>query len=576
MKKHIFLCLLLALALALSLMGTAWAAPDRQADRTETGAAILDGPGGTNDEDPEPTDSPEPSPSPAADGYAARSWGAEVMGLDTFRGSREAAAHCAGRHLTVAVLDTGADLTANLSGTRIVSKDSYDFVNNSREITDVTSGKAAGHGTMVTTLLDDLLPEQAELMILRVFDDEGNASRTMVLEALEYALDHGADLINMSLGWEGADSSFTFLNSALDRAYSMGVPVICAAGNLNAGVETCYPANYSTTIAVSAVNRALYYEIFSNYGDLVDFAAPGTNLRTIGPGGKVTLARGTSFAAPHVTALAADMLLLRPEMDCAALYDAMKQSAQDLGDAGKDRLYGWGMPRLDPFLEAEMPHRWDGGRTSPLSTRTQDGARTFRCGICGAVRTETIPATAGRTDTEFIDVAPGQYFAGAVHWALANAVTAGYSTEGPRFAPELHCTRGQMVTFLWRAAGCPEPEEIVSPFLDVQHTEAYYYRAVLWAVENGITAGTGPGAFSPEETVSRAQTVTFLWRMAEAPESDSKNPFLDVTAEDYFCPAVLWAAEHGITAGTDSTHFSPADPCTRGQIVTLLYRDLGI
>ena len=573
MKRQRILSLLLTLSLALALTGPALAAPEGW---QPAGATILDMPGGTNDEDPEPAETPEPTPSPAAENYAARSWGAGAMGLDAFRANAEAAAHCAGRRLTIAVLDTGMDLTANLSDKRVVSKDSYDFVNRTAAMTDVTEGKAAGHGTMVTTLLDDLLPEQAELMLLRVFDDEGTASRTEVLEALEYALAHGADLINMSLGWEGADSSFTFLNATLDRAYEMGVPVICAAGNLNAGVETCYPASYRTTIAVSAVNRELNYEIFSNFGDLVDFAAPGSSLRTIGLGGTVTLSRGTSFAAPHVTALAADMLLLRPDLGCAALYEALKASAQDLGDEGKDRLYGWGMPRLGDFPETEMPHRWDGGRTSPLATRTQDGERTSRCEICGRTRTETIPATAGRTDTGFIDVAPGDYFAGAAYWALANAVTAGYSTDGPQFAPALPCTRGQMVTFLWRAAGCPEPEEIVSPFLDVQNTTDYFYRAVLWAVENGITAGTGPGAFSPNATVSRAQTVTFLWRMAGTPGSDIENPFLDVTAEDYFRPAVLWAAENGITAGTDSARFSPADPCTRGQIVTLLYRNLGL
>ena len=572
MKRRIIISLLLVLALTLSLMGSAWAAPRSG----QNGATILDVPGGTNDEDPEPTAAPEPTASPAAPDYTARSWGADAMELSAFRRSAEAAAHCEDRRLTVAVLDTGADLTVELSPGRIDLDDSYDFVNGTPALTDVTQGEAAGHGTMVASLLDDLLPEQAELMILRVFDDEGTASRTMVLDALEYALDHGADVINMSLGWEGADRSFTFLNTALDRACAMGVPVICAAGNLNAGVETCYPASYGTTIAVSAVNRELNYEIFSNYGDLVDFAAPGSSLRTIGPGGSVTLSRGTSFAAPHVTALAADMLLLRPELDCAALYEAMKQSAQDLGDEGRDQLYGWGMPRLGNFLENEMPHRWDAGRTSPLATRTQDGTRSFRCEVCGAQRAETVPATAGQTDTAFIDVSPAQYFAGAVHWATANAITAGYSAEGPSFAPELPCTRGQMVTFLWRAAGCPEPEEIVSPFLDVQNTTDYYYRAVLWAVERGITAGTGPGAFSPNETVSRAQTVTFLWRMAGAPEAEIENPFLDVAAEDYFRPAVLWAAENGITAGTDSIHFSPADPCTRGQIVTLLYRDLGI
>lgn len=542
-------------------------------DTRMTGASVLDGPGGTNDSDPDPVDNPTPSPVVAD--YTPRSWGAKAMGLDLFHRSAAAAAHCEGRGLTIAVLDTGADLAANILATRRVSNASFDFVNNTREITDVTSGEAAGHGTMVTTLLDDLLPDSAELMLLRVFDDTGSASRTMVFTALEYALDHGADVINMSLGWEGADSTFTFLDTALERARVMGVPVICAAGNRNAGAETCYPASSPETIAVSAVNRALTHELFSNYGEQIDFAAPGSNVRTIGPGGTPMLSRGTSFAAPHVTTLAADMLLLRPELDSEAVYEAMKASAADLGDAGKDRFYGWGMPQLGDFLKQEMPHRWSAGRIDPLATMTQAGAQTFECEVCGETRTDPIPPTMGQTDTAFADVSPEQYFAAAVHWATVNAVTAGYSAEGPRFAPELACTRGQMVTFLWRAAGCPAPESQFSPFRDVQDRDAYYYRAVLWAVENGITSGTGPTLFSPGDTVTRAQTVTFLWRMADKPDADGENPFLDVTAEDYYFGAVLWAAETGVTAGTDSSHFSPAAPCTRGQIVTLLYRDLG-
>ncbi|MBQ6677538.1 MAG: S-layer homology domain-containing protein, partial [Clostridia bacterium] len=140
------------------------------------------------------------------------------------------------------------------------------------------------------------------------------------------------------------------------------------------------------------------------------------------------------------------------------------------------------------------------------------------------------------------------------------------------FSPEEGCTRGQVVTFLWRAAGCPEPAGSKNPFRDVK-ADDYFYKAVLWAVENEITNGTSAKTFSPEETCTRGQIVTFLWRASGSPSAGSaSNPFKDVKAADYFRDAVLWAVAKGVTLGTDKTHFSPEDTCTRGQVVTFLYR----
>ena len=139
---------------------------------------------------------------------------------------------------------------------------------------------------------------------------------------------------------------------------------------------------------------------------------------------------------------------------------------------------------------------------------------------------------------------------------------------------ELTCTRAQIVTFLWRAAGSPEPKSSAMPFEDVA-ADAYYYDAVLWAVENGITTGTTAATFAPNATCTRAQIVTFLWRSQRSPAADSVNPFTDVAADAYYNTAVLWAAENGITGGTSATTFSPSNDCTRAQIVTFLFRCLG-
>jgi hypothetical protein len=170
----------------------------------------------------------------------------------------------------------------------------------------------------------------------------------------------------------------------------------------------------------------------------------------------------------------------------------------------------------------------------------------------------------------FTDVPEGEYYYEPVAWAVANGITAG--TSPTTFSPEDGCTRGQVVTFLWRSAGQPEPTSAKNPFKDVK-ADDYYYKAVLWAVEKGITVGTDSTHFSPEDTCTRGQIVTFLYRWQNSPKpSSTKNPFKDVGKDDYFLNPVLWAVEKGITKGTSDTTFSPDDTCTRAQVVTFMYR----
>ena len=171
----------------------------------------------------------------------------------------------------------------------------------------------------------------------------------------------------------------------------------------------------------------------------------------------------------------------------------------------------------------------------------------------------------------FTDVPAGAYYADAVKWAVAEGITSG--TSPTTFSPNNGCTRAQMVTFLWRAAGCPEPESDYGPFRDVPK-DAYYRKAVLWAAGEGITSGTSATTFSPNATVTRAQTVTFLWRWEGEPEADQRSGFRDVPAGQYYSEAVSWAVEAGITNGTGTTTFSPGQTCTRAQIVTFLWRDM--
>ena len=166
----------------------------------------------------------------------------------------------------------------------------------------------------------------------------------------------------------------------------------------------------------------------------------------------------------------------------------------------------------------------------------------------------------------FTDVPANSWYAGAVAWAVEQGITSG--TSDTTFSPNVSCTRAQMVTFLWRASGTPEIGT-TSPFSDVS-ADAYYYDAVLWAVEQGITGGTGGGKFSPDTPCTRAQMATFLWRANGSTEVTGTTPFSDVSAETYYYNTVLWAYEQNITNGTGGGKFSPDATCTRAQMVQML------
>lgn len=167
----------------------------------------------------------------------------------------------------------------------------------------------------------------------------------------------------------------------------------------------------------------------------------------------------------------------------------------------------------------------------------------------------------------FVDVKASDYYYDAVLWAAQNGITSG--TDAEHFSPNQPCTRAQIVTFLWRAAGSPEPKAM-SSFSDVS-ADSYYAKAVAWAVENGITTGTGDGKFSPDATCTRAQSVTFLFR-AIGKLVDSKAEFSDVLTDSYYANAVAWAVENGVTNGIGNGLFGPDNSCTRAQIVTFLFR----
>ena len=201
------------------------------------------------------------------------------------------------------------------------------------------------------------------------------------------------------------------------------------------------------------------------------------------------------------------------------------------------------------------------------ATTAADGTKTRICSVCQT--TETVTAEGTKIANPFTDVKADKFYTESVFWAVEKGITTGLTDI--TFGPDDTCTRAQIVTFLWRAAGKPAPKTTANPFNDVKKSD-YFYDAVLWAVENDITQGTGNGTFSPKNHCTRDQVVTFLWRAMGRPASNTTNSFSDVKAGSFYYDAVLWAVETDITKGMGDGKFAPKNTCTRGQIVTFLYR----
>ena len=208
------------------------------------------------------------------------------------------------------------------------------------------------------------------------------------------------------------------------------------------------------------------------------------------------------------------------------------------------------------------------GKDKEIKLTEKNGKYTFTM-PAGKVTVEAMfEAEQSTGKNPFIDVPAGSYYEDAVIWAVDKGITTG--TGNGRFSPDAPCTRAQIVTFLWRAAGSPAPKSM-SSFSDVP-ADAFYAKAVAWAVENGITSGTGEGKFSPDATCTRAQSVTFLYRASGSPAVSGNSAFTDVAADAYYAAAVKWAEKNGITGGIGGGLFGSDNDCTRSQIVTFLWR----
>ena len=216
-------------------------------------------------------------------------------------------------------------------------------------------------------------------------------------------------------------------------------------------------------------------------------------------------------------------------------------------------------------LVEKKGHQWDTGMILSEAGLDKTGKIRYTCLSCDETRTDVIPYW----EHPFVDVEPSAYYRDGITWAYHRGITNG--TDETHFAPEEFCTRAQVVTFLWRWAGSPEPNAFQHGFADVK-AGSYYEKAVVWALEKGVTKGVDAIHFAPDAVCTRGQVVTLIHRYLGSPAAKGVMPFTDVSAERFYASSVLWAYKNKITTGTTQTLFNPEGACTRGQIVTFLFR----
>lgn len=460
------------------------------------------------------------------------SWGGRTMGFTTLRHQAQLLLP-AGSSVTVAVIDTGADCTHAMLRGR-VSACSYDFANATADVTDIN-----GHGTATAGLVADLTPDAVNVMVLRVYGDDNMSKASRVLTALEYALENGATVVNLSLGWTNAiKKGYTFLNSVLAQAYASGVVVVAAAGNRSqsnptGNADDVYPANQEAVLTVSGVDRSRSFDSsYSSAGTSVDLCAPGSSVVVAAPGGGTSVRSGTSFAAPHIAAAAACVQAAQPGLSAAGVRQMLYRYADDLGDPGRDDEYGYGLPVLTQY---------------------------FHDRLCPGQRFRDMPASDAWS-----------------HEGLDYCIAAGLmsGTSEAAISPDMLATRAQIVQLLWAAAGKPEATGTL-PFTDVS-PDAWFYSAVRWAYRTGLVSGTSETTFDPNAPIRRQDFALILYMQSGSPAmvGSTLKGFSDAAqVSGYAYAALTWAVEQGLISGVgteEGTLLMPRGYASRAQVATIL------
>ena len=254
---------------------------------------------------------------------------------------------------------------------------------------------------------------------------------------------------------------------------------------------------------------------------------------------------------------------------CTAAGTADHYKCVHCGELAMDETGAYPAVSADLALDA-LGHAWSPWETTQEPTASAAGVQSRTCERCGETETQALPPVPPANP--FVDVPEGKYYYSAVLWAYSHEPQVTGGTDDTHFSPNKTCTREQIVTFLWKAKGAPEPVNTTSPFTDVK-TGKYYFKAVMWAVENNITGGVSADKFGVGQPCKREQAMTFLWKACGSPEpTGTENPFTDVKTGKYYYKPILWAVENKITGGVSTTLFGVGRTCTRAQIVTFLYK----
>jgi len=481
------------------------------------------------------------------DPYHADQWSLASLGVDILWEQG-----LTGEGVTVAIVDSGLNVDhEDLQGADILP--GYNVMDESDDVTD-----HAGHGSFVAGIIAAVrdngkgiagMAEGVTLAPVKCFSRIGETDTRYVLQAIYAAVDeYDCDVMNLSLGM---DRDLRSMREAIAYAVEHGVIVVSAVGN-EGTEEMMYPAAYNGVIGVGSVGRSGKRSDFSEHNSSVFVMAPGEVIISIGHDTPEAydLGSGTSFAVPHVTALAALARSVSPELSPEAFRELLIQSSLDCGEPGYDTDYGWGVIQpagLLRLLGVELPEE------EPESDEPSHRKNVF---------------------TDLIN-----------HWAQDNVlfcvelgIFGGMSET--QFAPDAPMSRAMLATVLWRMEGKKQVQPM--GFADVTDPSVWYYEAVNWAAQQGIVEGFDGREFRPEQNLTREQLAVMLWRyagMADRPSGDAGEetvlPFDDgQEVSPWAREAVAWCHARGLMDGMGGNLFAPAQEATRAQVAVILYRFL--
>lgn len=456
------------------------------------------------------------------DGYTHHSWGIIHAGLDMFA---EYVSGNTTRSIDIAVVDSGV-YSAHPFLQGYISDTQYDLVNN-----DNVANDTSGHGTLVTGVIVDAMQKlNVNIVPIRVFDGEGNSSKLKIEQGIRRAISEGVDVINLSLRGP-INEEHSIVDDAISDAIANDIIVVAAAGNDNNNTNLYCPAHLSTPIVVSGVDKEKHRYTDSNYGNSVDVTAPAVDIKTCAirsvSSTGYAKASGTSLAAPHVTAAAAMLRLLYPNISQISISNLLRSYTVDFGSAGFDIYFGDGFSRISdaivtvPFSDVHSSNYYFDGVYSAYGRGYMTGKSNTIFAPTENMKRQDIALTfyrmAGEPDVTYRyiypDVSSGDYFADAAVWAYDNGIVTGLANGYLGVGDNI--TREAFAVILCRYATFRGMDTLsfatLSGYTDGNQVSEFAVPALKWAVENGLM-GQGVDELNPQDYISRADIAVMIYR----------------------------------------------------------------